>query len=56
MNQIKFEPLKGGLKPLSALEKLADVTAEDADNAIAKWREKPPDRKFKGLLEAKEDG
>ena len=55
-NPIKFEPLKGRLKSLSALEKLADVTAENVDDAIDAWREKPPDRKFKGLLEAKEDG
>ena len=52
MNPTKFTPKPSTLPSLGSLEKLAEVTADDVDNAVKAWRDKPPDRKFSKLLEA----
>jgi hypothetical protein len=55
MNPTKFAPKPGKLLAIEKLEAMAEVTAEDADAAVKAWRDKPPDRKFARLLEAKGD-
>lgn len=55
MDSTKFAPNPGKLLPIDKLEALAEVTAEDVDAAVKAWRDRPPDRKFARLLEAKGD-
>lgn len=52
MNPTKFTPKPSALPSLESLESFSEVTADDVDNAVKAWRDKPPDRKFSKLLEA----
>jgi hypothetical protein len=55
VNQEIFKPDSETLLPSSELDDLAEVSADDIDDAIGDWKAAPPILAFADLLEAETD-